>query len=214
MSHKLFFLFVLVLTVSCSGQTDKYDFDETKNKFSTPEELVRSFIQSLASFDSTKVLEHCLTKETALYLLNQMSRVNTDTHSLNMAKEEMQSKFDEGLKQYVLGAKNLRWHMIQDSIDLKAVKIVNIKYEIGDWYKLKPNVMFTSAEIEISNNGKTYFMILPQLIQMKGKWIIGGPEFIWKGISVPIDISSEEEEKKLESVEKEIFKSLEELKKQ
>ena len=192
------FLLVLIicfLTLGCAGQSKdqgdndnelKYDFDESKYTFDSPDELVNSFINTLEKQDSNKILEHFLSKEATYYLLEQFDKKRPDAQNIEEAIKATESKFEEGQNQYITVSRNLLHHIQKDSVSLSKAKITSINYVVGDWYGLKPNVMFTAVSISISYIDNVYLMRLPQLIRIKNKWFIGGPEISWQNQAIGI----------------------------
>lgn len=132
---------ILLLTVSFGvlfflqgvSQNDlKYDFDETKYKFDTPDSLVTSFILSLKYSDKDSILRYDVSKEVYLYFIEQISIKRSDAQNIDEAISATEQKYSDGQNQFYTAVRNLKWHMKKDSIDINKIKVVDIVYNIED----------------------------------------------------------------------------------
>lgn len=176
-------LFFVTLSSNVFGQistTDKYDFDESKYRIETPDELAKAFLDQLDNFNESEYLELCISKEAMLYMIAQISIMRQDAQNIDEAVKATDAKFDDGIKQYVTVAQNVIEKIDKQEVKISESNIDSVIYEVGDWYGLKPNVMFTDLTVYLSHNGKKYQLQLPQLVRIKDKWFILGPEMYWR----------------------------------
>jgi hypothetical protein len=189
MRHIISILTFCLLTNSILGQTTnqlKYDFDETKYKFDSPDSLVDAFIKTLTNYDSNKIKNLMLSTEVLQYFYEQISIHRPNATNMENTIKRANKDVDIGQKELIIATINLKKQIEKDNIDLLKSKI-QIKYELGDWYGLKPNVMFTSIDIIIKNKGNKYIIKLPVIEKIKNKWFIGGSEINWQGQKIPVD---------------------------
>lgn len=181
---RLFYLLIFCtsnFTVFCqTSTTDKYDFDETKYKFETPDELAKAFLNQLDNFNEPKYLELCVSKEAMLYMITQIAIMRQDAQNIDEAVKATDEKFDDGVKQYSSVAQRIIEKIEKQEVKISESVIDSIVYEVGDWYGLKPNIMFTDLKVFLSHNNEQFQLQLPQLGRIKGKWFILGPEMYWR----------------------------------
>lgn len=123
---------VLIFLQGVSQNDLKYDFDETKYKFDTPDSLVTSFILSLKYSDKDSILRYDVSKEVYLYFIEQISIKRSDAQNIDEAISATEQKYSDGQNQFYTAVRNLKWHMKKDSIDINKIKVVDIVYNIED----------------------------------------------------------------------------------
>ena len=183
MKRLLNLLFFGILSLTVLGQnstTDKYDFDESKYRFETPDELAKAFLDQLNNFNESEYLELCVSKEAMLYMIAQIAVMRQDAQNIDEAVKATDKKFEDGIKQYTSVAQRIIEKIEKQEVTISKSVVDSMVYEIGDWYGLKPNIMFTDLTIYLSHNNEQYQLQLPQLGRIKGKWFILGPEMYWR----------------------------------
>ena len=175
-------LTIIFVTLNSSGQVAnniKYDFDESKYNFNSPEDLANTFFTSLGDFKESEYLRMCLSKEATLYMIEQISILKQDVQNIDNAVKAIEDKFDDGIKDYVNIAEKIRSKINSHKIEILNCKIDSMNYKIEDWYRLKPYIMFTNLTMYVTHKGTQYQLTLSQLVRLKGKWFILGPEIYW-----------------------------------
>ena len=177
----LIILFTISFSMFCQNTSiEKYDFDETKYKYETPDQLATTFLKSLDNFKESEFLELCVSKEAMLYMIGQISMMRQDAQNIDEVVEATEEKFDESIKQYTARAQMIITKIKKQKVKISECIINNINYEVKDLYGLKPNIMFTNLTMYLNYNGEQFQLQLPQLVRIKGKWFIIAPSIYWR----------------------------------
>ena len=174
------FSFILLSNLP-SKKKNKYDFDESKYKFDTPDSLVKSFIIALIECDSNEILSHSLSKETTFYFIEQTIKSRPKEQTLEKVINTIDANFNKSQQEFVAKSKMLKSKIDNDSLDLSKVVIVSIDYKVESLPESPSKLKCASVQAKLKFKNKEYLLKIPLLGSLKSKWFIFGPEFHWNG---------------------------------
>jgi hypothetical protein len=171
--------FLLLVGITGSGQDN---IDTTQNGFDTPEALAKSLFKSFQNFSQEDYIKHIIPLDADLYLYNN--------HFLFDGRSEQKVVLDSLKLNYKIKVNNFNTRakyflktIRQDKkINLKDCKIVSITYEpinFHYWPATEESFVAPFAYIEmlLKYEGNNYYLEIPQVVQLQGKWFLKYPEY-------------------------------------
>lgn len=163
----------------------KRDFDESDVGYDTPEALVRELVSVFQNYNDSDYLKFVIPLDVKLYLLER------GVYDWEVVTEEtyMDSITENNSKRVAnyIERVGFLFDIIKNDkkVDFSKTKIVDIEYEKLDEYHfgyspVKYIAPFAMANVKMVYKNDDYFLEIPQIVQLKGKWFLNCPEYYFR----------------------------------
>lgn len=160
-----------------------YDFNADSVGYYSPEEVARIVVNFLVHKDTARYLSAAIPLQVQKYLFQQNFEYQPNLKDQDSVIDRLTARYDERMENFLVRSKYILQIMqndkkfridqaVVDTLSRTPERIKNYgggsQYIVGNWIKVS---------VKMTYEGEEFFLEIPQIIELKGKWFLYYPEF-------------------------------------